>query len=247
MTTGAAARGGRGHCTVCASPNREAIDAAITSGAVSLAKIGAQYGVSESSLKRHRHAHPAVGQLVTLETDSPEPSTAAAVGIDVAQQLRVQFDRTARAVRLAEKSGSSNAIQDAHREHRLTLEAIAKWNNEQAKIAALVAPKETINILKLPAWLQIRQALEWALQPFPEARLLVADALMKLSDPDYQAPTRLWGTTQGFTLNPKETHDRTFDPIRSEAVPDGPAEPGSPERRAVQRDPAGGIRHISVT
>lgn len=234
MTTRAAARGGRGHCTVCASPNREAIDTALTSGALSLAKIAGQYGVSESSLKRHRHSHPAVGQLVTLETDSPEPSTASAVGIDVATQLRVQFDRTARAVRLAEKSGSSNAIQDAHREHRLTLEAIAKFNNEQAKIAALMAPKEVINILTLPAWLQARKAIEEALQPFVEARLAVAEALMQLSDPDYSPRPRLFGTSQ--FLRTKEAHDRAFDPDRPAEIPGGSEQPGLDDRRVEQSD-----------
>ncbi len=181
MTTHAGSKGGRGKCTVCASPDRGAIDTALVGG-TSAATIAGQFGVNDSSVKRHARNHVTRG-VVNLGVDTPEisPSTSA---IDVPAELRAQFQRSERAVAAAQTGGGHLSLNAALREHRQTIEAISRWNVEQAKLAAMNSRKEVVNVLTTPAWLQCRRAIMDALQPYVEARLAVAYALDHADDSD---------------------------------------------------------------
>jgi hypothetical protein len=157
MTTTATSKGGAGKCTICAHPQRDAIDAALISGSVSRPRVAAEFGVNESSLRRHQANHPA-RSLVKLTMAEPTIHDAG-TRIDVPAQLRDQHSRALAAVRAAEKSGSMNAIQGAHREYRLTLDSIAKWNNEQAKLELMRRPPTTINLLTTPSYRKLREVV----------------------------------------------------------------------------------------
>ena len=184
MTTRAAAKGGRGKCTICASPDLAAIDRALIGG-TSAATVAERFGVSESSVKRHRRSHTPI-DLHNVHVDEPEISQPA-TNIDVPAEMMAQFRRSERAVAAAQRSGGHLAIQGALREHRLMLADIAKWNNEQARIAAMNHPDEVVNILSTGQWLLIRKTLTDLLWQgrFVAFRLAVADALALLNDPNY--------------------------------------------------------------
>lgn len=182
MTTRAASKGGRGKCTICASPDRAAIDRALIGG-TSAATVAARFGVSESSVKRHRRSHTPLDSG-NVRVDEPEISQPA-TNIDVPNEMMAQFKRSESAVRAAQKSGGHLAIQGALREHRLMLADIAHWNTEQAKLAAMNRPDEVIDILGHPQWLLARKTVMDALAHYVAARLAVADALKRLDDPNY--------------------------------------------------------------
>jgi hypothetical protein len=113
--------------------------------------------------------------------DEPEISQPA-TNIDVPAEMMAQFRRSEHAVAAAQRSGGHLAIQGALREHRLMLADIAKWNTEQARIAAMNHPDEIINILTTSQWLLARKTILDALAHYVEARLAVADALKRLED-----------------------------------------------------------------
>src|SRR5713226_852286 len=108
MTTRAAAKGGRGRCTVCASPHRDAIDRALIGG-TSAATVAARFSVNESSVKRHRQRHTPI-DLQNIHVDEPEISPSA-TAIDVPNEMMAQFRRSERAVAAAQRSGGHLAIQ----------------------------------------------------------------------------------------------------------------------------------------
>lgn len=179
MTTRAASKGGRGKCTVCASPDRDAIDRALIGGA-SAATVSGRFGVSESSVKRHRRSHTPI-EVVSAHADEPEISQPAAA-IDIPSEMLAQFRRSGQALEAARRGGGHLSINAALREHRQTLEAISRWNTEQAKIAAMNRTDQVVNVLQTGQWLLARTAVMKALNPYVEARLAVADALVKLEN-----------------------------------------------------------------
>jgi len=148
-------KGGHGVCSVCGHAERDAIDAAIVQG-VSLAKIGKQYGLTESSLRRHKRNHPR-RDMQRLEPDTSDIMDDQSERLGWLQaELAKQFQRTLAEVRAAEKSGSSAAIQGAHREHRQTLAAIAKWTETQTRLEIAARPGGAINVLSSPEWMRAR-------------------------------------------------------------------------------------------
>ena len=179
MTTLAAQKGGRGKCSICASPDLAAIDRALIGGA-SAAIVSGRFGVSESSVKRHRRSHTPFDSSVSA-VEEPEISQPA-TNLDVPAEMLAQFRRSGQALEAARKGGGHLSINAALREHRQTLEAISRWNTEQARIAAMNKPDGVINVLTTPQWLMARTAVMNALAHYVEARLAVADALVKLEN-----------------------------------------------------------------
>jgi putative DNA primase/helicase len=68
----ATARGGRGHCVVCAHPERDAIDAALCAGATHRELTARYHGISRSGLGRHAASH--VGSHEVGKETGPQPT-----------------------------------------------------------------------------------------------------------------------------------------------------------------------------
>ncbi len=177
MTTRAASKGGRGKCTICASPDRAAIDRALVGG-TSAAQVAARFGVNESSVKRHRRSHTPI-ELQNVHVDEPDISPSA-TALDVPAEMLQQFRRSEAALKAAQTGGGHLSVNVALREHRQTLEAIARWNADQARLAAMNRTDEVIDILTTGQWLLIRGVITRAMDHFPEQRLWIADALHKI-------------------------------------------------------------------
>ena len=66
----------------------------------------------------------------------------------------------------------------AIREARGNLELLGKLTGELRERGIQPAPQNTVNVLVTsPEWLKIRNVIARALQPFPEARAAVVEAL----------------------------------------------------------------------
>lgn len=168
-------KGGAGKCSICSRPERDAIDQQLVAGEP-LDRIARTYGLTSTSLRRHRDNHPR-RDLVKLDTDTADTvAIRPGANIDVPQGLNDQYRRTLAAMRVAEKSGSLQAIAGAQREHRLTLKVIADWNAAQAKLE-LLKPKGAFNVLQTSTWRETSVLLYMLLEPWPEVRIAVANGL----------------------------------------------------------------------
>jgi hypothetical protein len=158
---------GRGHCAVCAHAEHTQIDLDIAGGA-SLRAVGLRFGISRSSISRHRlnHLNPA---LVTVAKKRQASAKSAGSFLDRVQAL---IARTEALVSAAEKAGNMSQTVAAIRELRATVELWGKATGELNE-----RPVTVINVETTVEWLDLRTVFMQALEPFPEARRAVADRL----------------------------------------------------------------------
>ncbi len=107
------------NCTICAHPEREAIDAAIVSG-VPLAALAAKYRVSADALGRHAAHHlPAAMVKGRAAADMVH-------GDDLLAQARDLQAKALGILAKAEKAGDLRTAVAANREARGCLELLAR-------------------------------------------------------------------------------------------------------------------------
>jgi hypothetical protein len=172
----AARQGGRGKCSVCAHKQLDEIDSALVSGG-SLDSTAERFGLSRSSLMRHKRNHPA-RVLGVAPGERAEPIVIQhfpGTVIDIPAELQAQFARTLSAVEAAHRTRSHAAIDSANREHRLTLDLITSFNDAQRKLEILARPTgDVLNVLTTATWRETTVLLFKLLERFPEARIAVS-------------------------------------------------------------------------
>jgi len=151
-------------CTVCDHPQREAVDAALTAGDVAYRRIAAQFGLKESSLRRHKAGHLPAALAQAKEARE------VARGDDLLGQVRELQTRAMGILDMAEGAGDLKTALQAIAQARGCLELLAKLLGE-------LQEGSTVNIVLLPEWVQVRGVIIAALGPYPEAKLCVAEAL----------------------------------------------------------------------
>lgn len=172
-------KGGAGKCATCFHPEVEAINQAIVSG-IPMAKIAKQYGMAKSSLQAHKKNHLSPAYKAIQEGKAGRVASGDAPALD---QLKALLPTLKNALHWAQGAQDANGnftvlpnvsqVLAAVRELRATIELLAKITGELDD-----RPTTVINILTTEAWLQTRRNIIEALQPFPEARLAVANRLM---------------------------------------------------------------------
>ena len=136
-------------CTVCASPSAGAIDELLRSGRPAQA-LATEFAVGQRSMQRHAKAHL-------------DRTVAGSAG-DNGQVNGDPLDELEDALRARALAGDPVVA----REYRLALSAQA---------AAQHAAAPTRHLATEPEWTALRSRLVMALEPFPEARRAVVDAL----------------------------------------------------------------------
>lgn len=136
-------------CSICARPDRGAIDALLGEGR-SVRSVAAELGLSEDALGRHAHRHGA-RQAKAART----PPTSA---------LGDPLDELVGALRTQALAGNPAIVH----QYRLALAA-------QTDVRHAAPP--TRDLASEPEWLALRTKMLAALEPFPEARLAVAEAI----------------------------------------------------------------------
>ena len=150
-------------CTVCAHPERAAIDRALVQG-VPLRDIAGRYDLSKSAVERHQADHLPV--LLVKAHDAEETARAD----DLLGELRDLQATTLGLLRKAERAGKLGTAVMAIGEARRNLELLAK-------LIGQLDERPVLNLLIAPEWLTVRATLLSALAPYPEARVAVAERL----------------------------------------------------------------------
>lgn len=150
-------------CTICDHAERADIDRALVRG-TAYRSIAKQYRLSESATFRHKAEH-LPGKLMQAK-DAEEVADADTL----LDEVRSLHERTLSLLSGAEEAGELATALRAIREARANLELLAK-------LAGELNDNPALNVVVSPQWIQIRATILHALDPHPEARLAVADAL----------------------------------------------------------------------
>lgn len=150
-------------CTVCTSPDRDAIDAEIIRGG-SYRTIAEAHGLGRMSVQRHATSH--LPATLTRAHEAHEVARAD----DLLGQVRQLQDRALGILRRAERKGDLRSASGAIREARGLIELLGK-------LAGELQSGTTINLIAAPQWVQLRGAILLAVAPFPEAREAIVKAL----------------------------------------------------------------------
>lgn len=149
-------------CSICTNDDREAIDADLIAG-LSYRDIAARYGVTPSSLTRHRKAHisPAI------------VAVAVARGTTLADRVEQLYDRASAILTTAERGGQGALSLAAIREMRSTCELLGRLSGELDDRPQVAI----VNLASSPDWIGLRTAILGALSSHPAARDDVLAAL----------------------------------------------------------------------
>jgi hypothetical protein len=151
-------------CTICTHPQREAIDKALIAGQ-SLRNISENVPqCSVTSLHRHKEHLP---RELARAREAEQISSADSL-LDQVQALQA---KAMAILNTAERSGNLRVALAAIREARGNLELLARLLGELKETGT------TVNVLVSPAWVSLRTLILEALEPFPEARLKLSQAL----------------------------------------------------------------------
>jgi hypothetical protein len=157
-------------CTVCVHPERGEIDAALIRG-VSPYQLEATYSdLTRESIKRHKESDHIPSKL--LKAHAVEEVTAADVLLeDIASIRSAAF----RALDRAEEAGDMNTLLRAIREARENVRLLGELRGR-------LNSGTTINIIQNPQWLELRAVIVGALEPHPDAKRAVVEALEGAGD-----------------------------------------------------------------
>ena len=126
--------------------------------------IADHFGLSHQAIMRHHDDHLPAALAKAQEQEDVRRA------IDHVAQLKAINSATLGILRDARQVG----------DHDLALRAIDRVQRQielQAKLIGELDDRPQVNLLVAPQWLELRVQILVALQPYPEARLAVAEAL----------------------------------------------------------------------
>jgi len=150
-------------CTVCAHPEREAIDEALVGGSA-LSELAAIYRVSDDALGRHKANHLPATLLKAHEAGE------IAHADNLLTRLDELTDEAHRIGSKAEREGDYRTALSGVRE-------LVRIVELQAKLIGELDERPVLNLHLQPEWIELRAVIVGALEPHPEARESVLRAL----------------------------------------------------------------------
>ena len=159
-----------GGCSVCSSPDRKAVDAAILAGA-SNRVIGSQFHLGHDSIRRHRLNHiPAkVAKAENIESAS------------LMDRLKRLHGEAWSCLEAAKNSKDTSTYIQAMKRLESQLEL-------EAKMIGLIQENQTFVFTSSVEWTAIRSVIFNVLAPYPEARVKLAEALSAGADEERSDP-----------------------------------------------------------
>lgn len=151
-------------CSVCKHADRASIERALIAGQ-SLRSIAGQYSLSDSAVLRHKQAH--LPAELAKATDAAEVAQADTL-LDRLRQINAETAAILREVRSSEP-----------KDNEMALKAIARIEKQIELEGRLLGELQqpTVNVLIMPEWVGLRTAILRALEPYPEARLRLAEVI----------------------------------------------------------------------
>lgn len=150
-------------CSVCASPDRDSIDLALVAGKP-LRDISGQYALSVSAL--HRHAQNHLPETVKAAYAVQEQGHA----VELLDRVEGLITEAEGLLKHGKKEKQAKAWASGISELRKTIELLARVSGE-------LDERPVINFIAAPEWIEIRSLILLALDPYPEAREKVLNAL----------------------------------------------------------------------
>jgi hypothetical protein len=153
-------------CSVCHHPEHATIDRDLVQG-LTYRNISKRFDISIMALARHKQAH------VPLTLVKAHEAETVAQADDLLAQVRQLQAKAWGILQQAEGAGQLMIALAAIREARGLIELLGRLMGE-------LQDAHTINVVLSPEWQQIRRVFLEALQPYPEARVSVARALLTI-------------------------------------------------------------------
>ncbi len=153
-------------CTICGHPGRDEIDRRLVAS-TALKPISERFGVSVQALIRHRNLH-----LPQAVRDAAEGTRAAAErerGGDLLAAARALHAKALDLMRQAERARDLRTALAGIREAARCVEL-------QGRLIGQIK-EPTVNVILSAEWLNVQAVVLSALEPHPEARQAVAEAL----------------------------------------------------------------------
>jgi hypothetical protein len=158
-------------CTVCAHPERQAIDKALLSHQEKYRDIALRFSLNRMSLWRHRDDH------LPLRLVEAQAATDVRAALDVVKQLEAINGAALRVLTEARTAGDGELALKA-------IDRIQRQIELQAKLLGELDERPQINITVHPEFVAARVVLLRALLPYPDARTAAAEALLALDQGD---------------------------------------------------------------
>ena len=150
-------------CSICARPDVNEINQMLISEKP-LLQISKKYAISYSALIRHYENH--ITRDMTRSVDAEKVSNA-----DSLLQKLIEYENDARRYRdMAEEDGDIDLALRA-------VDRALKCVEIGSKIRGLIQEQTQVNILVNPQWIELRSTIIKALEPYPDARRAIIDAL----------------------------------------------------------------------
>lgn len=152
-------------CTVCSHPQRAEIEKKLASGGKNR-RLASLYGLQEISLRRHRESGHITQKLL---------KAAAAKEIALADDLLEE----SRSLLIAAKEILVEARRDGERKTALlAIDRATRVIELLGRLAGELQEAPIVNVLVQPQFILVRDAVLVALEPHPEAREAVLQALV---------------------------------------------------------------------
>jgi len=156
-------------CTICTHTERAAINAALLTG-TALRDIAGQFGVSKSSLDRHKEEHMPVALVKAQEVEDVRQA------LDIVAQLKAINGAALTVLGEARRSGNGELALKA-------IDRIQRQIELQAKLLGELDERPQINLVVSPEWLTLRLVIVQALMDYPAAQHAVLSALSASGGP----------------------------------------------------------------
>jgi hypothetical protein len=152
-------------CTICVHKQRNKIESAIVSG-TSLRDIARQFSVSKDAVSRHAAEH------VQAKVQVAQQAKEEAQSLDVVRQL----------IHINDVALDILKVTRASKDYDLSLKAIASVHKQlelQSKLLGDIDDRAHVQITINPEWLSLRTTIIAALQPYPDAKRAVIEAIVQ--------------------------------------------------------------------
>lgn len=153
-------------CTVCAHPDRDRVDEALVSPSQALRNVAQRFGLSPWALWRHLSAH------IPEELAQAASARRVASAEELLSRLEHYLEEAEHFLLEAKARGDSQAGLRAIAEARKTCEVLLE-------VAGELDRSTQLRIALMPEWVELRTRILEALEPYPEARKAVMEALVE--------------------------------------------------------------------
>ncbi len=151
-------------CAICIHPKLDDLNRHLLEGEP-LRPLAKRFGVTYDALYRHNMRHLPSGLL------QAQAAAKVASADTLLEQVCTLRDKALSLLDAAEHAGDLRTALVGVRETRACLELLAKLQGELAQEGT------TVNVLFAPQWLSLRTVILQALDPYPEAKARLVEAL----------------------------------------------------------------------